>query len=93
MKPRELETPGVLLMKPVISLEGGKQDCATISELSKGAFPSLRTHLTLSGKNRKFKFVCLEVERSMCSYRLEVELFVGWRELSMAKIDEEVKYH
>lgn len=80
-------------MEPVISLEGGKQDCATISELSKGAFPSVRTPLTLSGKNRRFKFVCLEVEGSMCSYRLKIELFVRWRELSMAEREEEVKYH
>lgn len=57
MKLREVETPEVLLVEPVISLEGGKQDCATISELSKGAFPSVRTHLTLSGKNRRY--VCV----------------------------------
>lgn len=70
MKPRELETPGVLLMKPVISLEGGKQDCATISEPSKGAFPSLRTHLTLERTEGL----------SLCAWKLkEVCAVIGWK--------------
>lgn len=59
VKPKEVETLGVVLVEPVISLQGGRQDLATISEVSKGVFPSAGTHLPLSRQNGRHKLVCV----------------------------------
>lgn len=42
MKPREGRRR-VLLVEPVISLQAGRQDSATVSGVGKGVFPSVGT--------------------------------------------------
>lgn len=42
MKPR-VGRLGVLLVEPVISLQAGRQDSATVSGVGKGVFPSVGT--------------------------------------------------